>query len=337
MSHHRRLVARATLRQVKAVRRVQRLAAALDRLAARAAAAAIAELPADPRPWDAYVVATRIRAAVLRSGPPLAALLGAGLGALAAWGHRASGRLLTRAARRTREADDQYADLVIDPPTADRLRRLVGPAPARLTTLAPAQAAADLVYRGIAAGHDRRRIAADLTPVLRGVASAARRVARTEGLRVATASQLAASEQIPGLVAGYQVLAVLDDRTRPEHRRRSGTVYWRHPKPGQLGFADMPHPPIEADGRVAWNCRCTLAPVFATDAVPSAVPDPDEMGRLFAAMSDPERETLVGVERYDLARGRLGRAPAWRDFIGDDTEDLLPLEALAALWKALAG
>src|SRR5205807_1666775 len=102
-------------RQVKAVRRVARLAAALDRLAARAAAAVLAGLPEHPRPWDAHVVATRIRAAVARAGPPLALLLRTGLGGLAAWGHRASARLLTGAARGRppgpRESVDYYSHI----------------------------------------------------------------------------------------------------------------------------------------------------------------------------------------------------------------------------------
>jgi SPP1 gp7 family putative phage head morphogenesis protein len=111
-----------------------------------------------------------------------------------------------------------------------------------------------VVRQGIADGKDRRAIAQDLAKVLSQDMNAARRVARTEGLRVATTMQLTASEQIPDLVTGYQILATLDSRTRPEHRKRHGTIFHRDPKSGEHGFAEMPHPPVEADGTLAWNC-----------------------------------------------------------------------------------
>jgi SPP1 gp7 family putative phage head morphogenesis protein len=147
------------------------------------------------------------------------------------------------------------------------------------------QDASRVVLDGISRGQDRRQIGKELETLFGGWEVAARRVARTEGARVATALQLAASEEIPGLVIGYAVMAVLDSRTRPEHRKRSGTVFYRNPKPGQKGFGEMPRPPMEPDGTIAHQCRCFLSPVFPTDT-------PDDL-------------SLAGSLTFDPVAGRL--------------------------------
>jgi SPP1 gp7 family putative phage head morphogenesis protein len=162
-----------------------------------------------------------------------------------------------------------YSELLIEPPSAFEIAQLVGPAPLKLTKLFSPDRAAAQVWQGIAGGKDRRAIAQDLAKVLNQDMNAARRVARTEGLRVATAMQLSASEQIPELISGYQILATLDNDTRPEHHARHGAIYHRHPEGSQLGFDKMPHPPVEADGKIAFCCRCMLAPVFQDEPEPN--------------------------------------------------------------------
>jgi hypothetical protein len=52
--------------------------------------------------------------------------------------------------------------------------------------------------------------------------------------------------------------------------------------------------------------------VFAGEADPSPVPDPDDMGDWFAAAADPDREALVGVGRYELARRLIRGRSMWR-------------------------
>jgi len=123
------------------------------------------------------------------------------------------------------------------------------------TRLATPSALASLLAAGVAAGKSQAEIARDLLPLVDGVRSSARRIARTEAIRVAGEGQLAAHERLgPDLVIGYQVRATLDQHTRPHHAARSGTVYYRNPRPGQLGFDKMPRPPIEEDGKtVAFN------------------------------------------------------------------------------------
>lgn len=159
-----------------------------------------------------------------------------------------------------------YDELVLAPPTFQDLQQVVGPAPAPLSTWLSTSLITSTIFNGIAAGEDRREIAKRLQPLFNGSASSARRLARTEGLRVATATTLQASEQLADEILGYQVQAVLDDRTRPDHRERNGTIYYRHPRPGQKSMAtDMPRPPMDPPfppGSIQWNCRCFLVPVF---------------------------------------------------------------------------
>lgn len=68
-------------------------------------------------------------------------------------------------------------------------------------------------------------------------------------------------------LVGWQILSMLDSRVRPKHAERHGRIYYYNPRPerGERGMDEMPNPPYESakDGGVmAWNCRCSLAPVF---------------------------------------------------------------------------
>lgn len=139
------------------------------------------------------------------------------------------------------------------------------------TRLARPDEVAGVVFRGILLGQTPREIARALRPVVQGVESSARRIARTEAMRVAGRQQEAAAGQLGDLVVGWQVHATLDGHTRPWHRQRDGTVYYLDPGPGQKGMAQCPHPPDEAADptarppgtpRTAYNCRCFLMPVL---------------------------------------------------------------------------
>ena len=157
-----------------------------------------------------------------------------------------------------------YLSLIIPSPALDFLESIVGPLWRRVVGTINPQRASDAVLQGIAGGKDRRQIAADLEEVFDGYAAGARRVARTAGLQVATSTQLAVSETIPDLVAGYELNTVLDERVRPEHRAAHGRRFYRTPKSGQTGLNECPQPPIW-NGEVAWNCRCFLVPIIEID------------------------------------------------------------------------
>lgn len=74
---------------------------------------------------------------------------------------------------------------------------------------------------------------------------------------------------IDGLIAGYEYVAVLDDRTRHEHRMMDGRRFSKDSAVWQSWW-----PPN------GFNCRCTTLPIFVTqrkprleDSLPAAQPD----------------------------------------------------------------
>lgn len=133
-----------------------------------------------------------------------------------------------------------------------------------LTSLAQPDVLAAQIATGIQQGQTIQEIARAIRPTVAGVQASARRVARTAGLWIAHEAELSTYDQLGDMIEGYQVNAVRDHVTRPEHRQRSGTRYYRVPKAGQLGFDKMPRPPREADGSWAFNCRCWLEPILKT-------------------------------------------------------------------------
>lgn len=170
------------------------------------------------------------------------------------------------------DARELFAQLLFPPPPRDVVLQRIQHAQIggltwqqRIKSVAQRQTAiqiAQTIADGYAEGKTQREIARQLMPVVQGVQASAQRCARTYGLAVAHESQFAAHEQLGDFLTAYQIHATLDGNTRPLHRARNGTIYYKRPKRGQLGFDQMPKPPIEADGEIAWNCRCFLSPVL---------------------------------------------------------------------------
>jgi hypothetical protein len=196
------------------------------------------------------------------------------------------------------------------------------------------------VAQGIAAGKTHTEIAAELVPVVDGVRSAARRIARFECMRVTHSIQEQAwSSGLSDLLIGYQIHAVLDHATRPTHWARNGTIYYLRPEPGQKGLDEMPHPPLEADGSPAWGCRCHNAPVLRrpstvpdagfTTAEDKLIGDPVAYSDWWDATDDRRRKVSVGARRFALGQQVTGeRVPSWATFVEPDTGELLPLSTL---------
>lgn len=135
---------------------------------------------------------------------------------------------------------------------------------ASMSKLTDPKTMANTIINGYSQGKNIQQIAKDLLPSLNGVKSSARRVARTEGMRIAHTIQFENWEALgPAIVTGYKIHCVHDEVTRPEHLKRDQTEYFREPKGEQLGFDKMPKPPLEADGSVAFNCRCWLTPILS--------------------------------------------------------------------------
>jgi SPP1 gp7 family putative phage head morphogenesis protein len=117
---------------------------------------------------------------------------------------------------------------------------------AAITKRAAPEVLAQAVAVGYAKGENVQQLAARVKPALDGIRSSARRVARTEGMRVAHESQMRSWERLGDRITGYQIHATLDQHTRPWHASRSGTIYYREPADGQKGPEQMPRPPLEA-------------------------------------------------------------------------------------------
>jgi len=135
-----------------------------------------------------------------------------------------------------------------------------------LTKLANPESLATQIASMWQAGKSVAEIAREIRPLVQGVQTSARRVARTAGLWIAHEAELHTYEQLGDIIEGYTVNAVLDHATRPEHRKRDGDKFYRVPGPGQKSFYEMPRPPRESpkDGNVwAFNCRCFLSPILA--------------------------------------------------------------------------
>lgn len=168
------------------------------------------------------------------------------------------------------EPDDDLFDLLLPPPPETQilawLQRFVRPSDwERIGTPSDRRLPEDLADRlavDYAAGLTPQETSRNLLPYLEGSRVRARRAARTFGLHVAHSAEQHAWDQLGDLIVGYQVHATLDEHTRPEHRRRDGTIYYKRPGPGQPGLGRMPRPPVEADGSISWNCRCFLTPVL---------------------------------------------------------------------------
>lgn len=231
-----------------------------------------------------YFVVRRRAAAALRSLPAAAHAVRAELGGVARdaarWAAEALAKTLT-ADRRAKlllrrrgvleREDEPLADplvghilpsLTTGQVDAVLLRHGWGERLQALTRLVEPEALASEVATLVSGGKTIDEIARLIRPRVQGVQTAARRVARTAGLWVAHEAELHTYDQLGDLVVGYEVRAVLDHATRPEHRKRDGTKYYREPKAGQKGMKDMPHPPRESDGSWAFNCRCFLVPLL---------------------------------------------------------------------------
>jgi SPP1 gp7 family putative phage head morphogenesis protein len=212
------------------------------------------------------------------------------------------------------------------------------------TKLAAPDAIANILAAGFAAGLGPRAIAQQLQPVVGDVSATARRIARTEGMRVAHAIQWEANQAIASMTLGHQVHAQLDQNTRPLHRIRNGNIYYADPKPGQRGYDEMPHPPMEADGTVAHNCRCWTSVVLAPpsritsnpesmklfdDHAAKAIPDPHVYGQWFAQAPEYLRRKAVGTARYSAAKEVMGRDPDWAHFWSPSKNRLLTAKEIA--------
>lgn len=178
-----------------------------------------------------------------------------------------------------------------------------------------------------AVGENIQQIKKRLEPLVGGIKSSAQRIARTEAMRVAEHMQRQTWDALGDMMDGAQIIAVLDENTRPEHATRNGTIYYRYPRGGQKGMDAMPDLPDEP------NCRCMTVPVLVPPrelqddpAVREAFKHVDNAGsgdakthnQWFASATEKQRKQVVGVKRYAEVEQLTGRTPEWSDFIKPD-------------------
>lgn len=244
-------------------------------------------------------------------------------------------------AKATPEQAEQMKGMIFPPQTEAAARSIVHRSTAGVgwearlaqqTTLAPPGQLASLITTWRATGQTPKMMEEAMMPLVNGVRSTARRVARTEGQRVASQTRLESYEALGDLVIGYQIHATMDSHTRPHHAARNGQTYFKDPKPGQLSSTDMPIPPQESDGSVAHNCRCWITPIvdvqpqieddpaakkLFTDAEANLVPDPASYADWFATASLGERRKAAGSRRLSAAQDRLppDQTVSWIDVL----------------------
>lgn len=283
---NRRLADLGQGRQDDALRRADALCTAVDAAVRAVWLRLLRALAAPPGRRPLFHSEVYARAAeVLRHLPrELVGAIEDRLRRLAWWGWRSAGGLVIEAVPKGR-LDAEVRDLVLAPPSPEKVARIVfgPPAPGQptwrervesLTRLADPKQAALTVSTALALGRTPREAAKELLPLVQGSQASARRLARTEAMRVAHEAQMEAWDGLGDLLVGYQVHAQRDRHTRPWHAERDGTVYYRRPAAGQLGLDRMPRPPLESPDprdrppkapRVAPNCRCFLTPVLRSD------------------------------------------------------------------------
>lgn len=189
---------------------------------------------------------------------------------------------------------------------------------------------------GYAGGENLYQLRQRVLPLVQGIQSSAKRIVRTEGLRIGEQIQREGWKDLGDMLEGAQLLAVLDQHTRPGHAERNGDVYYQTPTKGQKALASMPVVPDEP------NCRCWSAPVLkppeALKTDPgllaefknnqgAGIPDPASYSQWFKGADEKRRMMAVGVRRYRTIQGMVDREPEWSDFLLPDGK-LAPVDLL---------
>jgi SPP1 gp7 family putative phage head morphogenesis protein len=195
---------------------------------------------------------------------------------------------------------------------------------------------------GLANGENVTDLEQRLRPITGGLAYKAWRIANTEAGKVMMRDYLSRVEGAGDLLAGQQIVAVMDERTRPAHAARHGTIYWRQ----QNGEYRSERGDLMPDLPDAPNCRCIFIPVMqpppaaGADLVRTAdnklIADHLSYADWWEQASEAERKKAVGAKRYETMQQILGgQTPNWLDFLDADGKRLLTPDELRAEHPAL--
>jgi SPP1 gp7 family putative phage head morphogenesis protein len=169
------------------------------------------------------------------------------------------------------------------------------------------------IRNAYAEGKTPDQIARLIRPGVQGLTVSAQRIARTESLRIAEEAQREGYRQVGDLLGGIQIWATLDDRTRPEHAARNGTIY---PADSAPLVPDEP------------NCRCFSAPVLrdVEDLIPAnvggdpagsltvvngTVQDLDTWSNWFDDQTPARQRAILGPDRWEALKGKVDGPVRW--------------------------
>lgn len=225
------------------------------------------------------------------------------------------------------EARQYVADVLYPPLDVGEAARLLGTDPtfrARLSstiwTDAEKSTLRAAILRGVSDGRNIDEIVRDAAPLVAPVRWKVRRVVRTEMVRVAQRDAMQREMDALGdAVQGIVIQAVLDNRTRPEHRDRHGTTYWRQ-RDGTFRAEDGTLAPELPD---APNCRCYYVRIYDADDAGmietgiGMMPDRATYESVWDAASPAVRARMVGAANLRAARQQLGREPTALDMLDE--------------------
>jgi SPP1 gp7 family putative phage head morphogenesis protein len=192
------------------------------------------------------------------------------------------------------------------------------------------------ISKGLHTGQNIQQLTQGIRDKFALPASSAKRIARTEGMRVMAYGQHDAFQKLGALQVGYMHNSVLDQNSRPEHAILNGRDYYFEPNGNQTSVNEIVVEPYH--DRLP-NCRCWLSPLLAppkmskepqtkfANASKDEIPDPSVYDRWFSLADDPTRKEAVGVGRYLAALDAKGSRPEWKDFVGTDGK-LLSADAI---------
>lgn len=188
------------------------------------------------------------------------------------------------------------------------------------STLTRADKVARILAQGIANELSVNEIAASIAPYVKNYADAAKRILKTEAARIHNEILENTFEQFDDIIVGYQIIAILDDRTRPHHATRHGKIWYVHKFPYASDRPGLPDEP---------NCRCTYTVLLRDGVRGHGVPASST--RLYSTWFDRQavatKQKIVGKARWKAVKEKIPR-PSWNDFVNPSTGRLIKTDTL---------
>lgn len=185
----------------------------------------------------------------------------------------------------------------------------------RLKTLTSKQVTqrgiANAVAAAYSAGGNVADVAQAVKPLVAGSTVTARRIARTESVRIANELHERSMDEAGDAVIGYTRRATLDSVTQPSHAAANGRVFKK-----DQDRESLPSRP---------NCRCWYDPILSSDvlvfgranSLPPEVQHVEAFAGWFDQQSRTRRVAVVGEKAYARAVAKYGvQDPTWEQVTG---------------------